>query len=61
MCSSDLNSMIEQLQTELPGICLILTGGDANVLQSQLVHESNVESNLVLKGMAIIYRAHVAN
>lgn len=58
--SSMVDRVFKKLQTELPGIRLILTGGDAESLHNQLGCESSIDSHLVLKGLGIIHRSRVA-
>lgn len=55
--SSMVDKMYETLTNELAGLSLILTGGDAGLLQSRICHESILEPHLVLKGLAIIHRS----
>lgn len=57
--SSMVNTMFAKLQTELTGIRLILTGGDAEMLQGQLGCESSIDPHLVLKGLGFIHRSRV--
>lgn len=56
--SSLVDKMVENLKTELAGMGLILTGGDAGLLQARLRHESILEPYLVLKGLGLIQRCH---
>lgn len=54
--SSLVDNMLESLKIEQIGMSLILTGGDAGLLQARLCHESSLEPHLVLQGLAIIHR-----
>lgn len=58
--SGMVNKMYQKLQNELAGLSLILTGGDAEVLQVQLDYQSNIDPHLVLKGLAIIHHSRRA-
>ena len=56
--SSMVDKMVETLKYALPGIRLLLTGGDAGLLQRWLCHDASLEPHLVLKGLAFIYHEH---
>lgn len=58
--SSMVDRVFKKVQTELAGIHLILTGGDAEMLQAQLSCESSIDPHLVLKGLGIIHHSRVA-
>ena len=53
--TSFVDAVFATLQARLPGIELILTGGDAERLHNQLGCESNIDPHLVLQGLGIIY------
>ena len=57
--SSMVNAMFEKLTREMTGISLILTGGDADLLQNQLDHAATIEPYLILQGLAIIHRSSI--
>lgn len=55
--SGMVSKTIDRLQAENSGLELLLTGGDAELLQNQLDCIATIEEHLVLKGLGIIYRA----
>ena len=58
--SGMVSTMLTKFNADLAGISLVLTGGDAELLQSQLDSHAYLEPHLVLKGLASILRSRLA-
>lgn len=55
--SSMVNDIFKKLKTDNDEIQLMLTGGDAVLLQAQIEHDSIIDPHLVLQGLAIMARS----
>ena len=53
MLMSVIKDQIEQHQTALGDLRVVLTGGDAKVVAYRLNHQVDIESYLVLDGLAL--------
>ena len=58
--SSMLDGVIRQMKKELPNAKVILTGGEASIIQTYLEEDVIVDDNLLLDGLRIIYQKNQA-